>query len=95
MTRDGSKALRHVRYGVVRYGVRHAHYASFGEALLWSLEIALGDGFDARLRQAWTAFHRLLSSTMVDAAVRHQARTRSRLRGPVRIVSRGVVQEPV
>ncbi len=88
-------ALRDLALRHVRYGVRHAHYASFGEAMLWTLEIALGDGFNAPLKQAWTAFHRLLFSTMVDAAVRHQARTRSRPSGPVRIVSRDVAKEPV
>ena len=69
-------AVRHVDYGV-----RPAHYVTFGEALLWTLEIALGEDFDAPARRAWTAFYELLSSAMMEAAIREVAqRRRSRRR---------------
>ena len=36
------------------YGVRPDHYATVGEALLWTLQRALGDAFDDATRCAWT-----------------------------------------
>jgi hemoglobin-like flavoprotein len=35
--------------------VENRHYTTFGEALLWTLEHGLGDGFTADARRAWTA----------------------------------------
>jgi hemoglobin-like flavoprotein len=52
------------------YGVRESHYASVGEALLWTLEQGLGADFKPDLRAAWTAAYRLLSETMIEAADR-------------------------
>lgn len=69
-------ALRDLGRRHVCYGVKAAHYASFGEALLWTLEVVLGDDFDREVRQAWIAFYQLLSSTMVEAATQHVARAR-------------------
>ena len=64
--------LRHVGYGV-----KNTHYERFGEALLWTLEIALGDDFDTAVRQAWTAFYELLSSAMTEACVHPAVQARS------------------
>lgn len=73
-------AVRHVGYGV-----RPAHYVTFGEALLWTLEIALGDDFDRPAKEAWRAFYELLSSAMTEATLRQVAQTRrATARGPVR-----------
>jgi hemoglobin-like flavoprotein len=52
----------------VGYGVRDAHYASVGAALLWTLEQGLGDDFTAEVRDAWAAAYEVLSSTMMAAA---------------------------
>ena len=69
-------AVRHVGYSV-----KTAHYETFGESLLWTLEIALGEDFDAPARRAWMAFYELLSSAMMEAAIREVAqRRRSRRR---------------
>jgi hemoglobin-like flavoprotein len=53
-----------------RYGVQETHYASVGEALLWTLEQGLGADFTPDLRVAWAAAYRLLSETMIEATDR-------------------------
>jgi nitric oxide dioxygenase len=53
-----------------RYGVQESHYASVGDALLWTLEQGLGRDFTPDLRAAWAAAYRLLSDTMIAATTR-------------------------
>ena len=55
-------ALRHFAYGV-----RDAHYASVGAALLWTLEAGLGDAWTPDLARSWAEAYRLLSSVMLEA----------------------------
>jgi hemoglobin-like flavoprotein len=50
------------------YGVREAHYATVGAALLGTLQQAFGDAFDAEHRAAWAAMYGLASGTMMEAA---------------------------
>lgn len=50
------------------YGVRDEHYATVGEALLWTLEKGLGSDFTPAVRDAWTSLYSLLATTMMDAA---------------------------
>jgi hemoglobin-like flavoprotein len=50
------------------YGVREEHYATVGEALLWTLERGLGDAFTSDVREAWTAAYTTLASVMIEAA---------------------------
>jgi nitric oxide dioxygenase len=53
----------------VGYGVREAHYASVGAALLWALERGLGGAaFTPETRDAWAAAYQLLASVMIEAA---------------------------
>ena len=52
----------------VAYGVRDAHYATVGAALLWTLEKGLGAEFTAEVRAAWTKVYTLLADTMREAA---------------------------
>jgi len=56
----------------VGYGVKSAHYDTVGEALLWTLETALGDAFTADMREAWTRAYVILSEVMQSAAARHE-----------------------
>ena len=56
----------------VGYGVKSAHYDTVGEALLWTLETALGDAFTADTREAWTRAYVILSEVMQSAAERHE-----------------------
>jgi len=50
------------------YGVREAHYATVGEALLWTLEQGLGASFTPPVRAAWAEAHGILASVMIAAA---------------------------
>ncbi len=50
------------------YGVRESHYATVGEALLWTLEQGLGEAFTAAVREAWTVAYGTLASVMIEAA---------------------------
>lgn len=51
------------------YGVRDEHYATVGEALLWTLQQGLGEAFTPDVRDAWTAAYTLLADEMKPAAV--------------------------
>ena len=46
------------------YGVRAPHYAVVATALLATLEHGLGAAFTVEVREAWTAAHEVLASTM-------------------------------
>ena len=50
------------------YGVRDAHYATVGAALLRTLEQGLGDAFTPTVREAWTAMYDIVAREMQRAA---------------------------
>ena len=50
------------------YGVSEKHYATVGEALLWTLGKGLGAGFTAEVRAAWTEVYGVMAATMIKAA---------------------------
>lgn len=50
------------------YGVRTSHYDIVGLALVRTLELTLGERFDADVRAAWIKFYRLVATTMIDAS---------------------------
>src|SRR5262245_55120591 len=50
------------------YGVTDAHYDTVGSALLWTLEMGLGEAFTPETREAWTATYQTLASVMREAA---------------------------
>jgi len=52
----------------VEYGVTPQHYAVVGDALLWTLEQGLGEGFTPAHEEAWTAAYMILADTMIAAA---------------------------
>jgi len=52
----------------VAYGVKPSHYATVGEALLWTLEKGLGDAWNAETASAWTAAYQMLSGFMIKEA---------------------------
>lgn len=52
----------------VAYGVKDAHYATVGAALLWTLGAGLGDAFTPETEAAWTEAYTVLSTVMKDAA---------------------------
>jgi hemoglobin-like flavoprotein len=50
------------------YGVREAHYATVGAALLWTLEQGLGDAFTTGVHGAWAGAYGTLATVMIEAA---------------------------
>ena len=61
-------AVRHVSYGVQDH-----HYATVGQALLWTLEQALGEAWTVELGYAWVTAYTLLARTMKTAAAEIEA----------------------
>lgn len=53
---------RHIAYGVTR-----EQYTIVGEALLWTLEQALGADFTPEVRDAWASVYGVLSSVATSA----------------------------
>jgi hemoglobin-like flavoprotein len=56
-------AIRHRRYGVT-----NEQYSTVGEALLWSLENALGADFTPEVKEAWQALYEELANTAIRTA---------------------------
>src|SRR5262245_21873099 len=56
------------------YGVRDAHYATVGVALLWTLQEGLGERFTPEVQAAWTSAYTLLADTMRAAAKEETAK---------------------
>ena len=52
----------------VAYGVKDEDYDTVGEALLWTLEQGLGEGFTADVKEAWVDTYKLVATTMKTAA---------------------------
>jgi hemoglobin-like flavoprotein len=52
----------------VKYGVKDEHYATVGEALLWTLETGLGSVYTPKVADAWTATYGLIADVMRGAA---------------------------
>ena len=55
------------------YGVRDAHYASVGRALIDTLRAGLGEAFTPALEGAWTAVYTVLAGAMQAGAIVHPA----------------------
>ncbi|MBX3290430.1 MAG: hemin receptor [Acidobacteria bacterium] len=64
-------AVRALGVRHAEYGVEDRHYDTVAEALLWTLEKALGADFTAETKEAWTTVYTLLAETMKDAAAQH------------------------
>lgn len=56
-------AVRHVRYGV-----RDAHYATVGAALIETLSLYFGPRFSMDLRRAWSDAYEAVAGVMIAAA---------------------------
>lgn len=63
-----SLAARHVGYGV-----RDAHYATVGTALIETLSLYFGPRFTPELRAAWTGAYGAVAAVMIAAAHRAAA----------------------
>lgn len=51
------------------YGVKPSHYSKVGEALIWTIEKAMGKDFNPSIRNAWTNCYQYLSNRMMQQAV--------------------------
>jgi len=51
------------------YGVEVSDYAAVAEALMWTLEQKLGDGFTPDIRNAWVNFYALIAESMIKGPV--------------------------
>jgi len=49
------------------YGVTEAHYRAMRDAMLWTLDRALGDAFDDAARRAWEAAYELVAGIMQNS----------------------------
>ena len=52
----------------VNYGAKPEHYPVVGGALLWTLEMGLGDAWTPEVAEAWTAAYGTLSGYMIQEA---------------------------
>ena len=50
------------------YGVTDAHYDTVAGALLWTLEMGLGEAFTPEVKVAWTAVYGVLATNMKAGA---------------------------
>jgi len=65
----------------VEYGVLPAHYGIVGEALLYTLATALGDGWTPKVKKGWELVYGLVSTAMMAGAARRlKAKQRRRHR---------------
>ena len=55
------------------YGVQEAYYATFGEALMWSLQRVLWSDFTPEIEEAWRAAFKMMAAEMKAGAVREPA----------------------
>lgn len=60
--------LQHLARRHVAYGAEEAHYAVFGDTLIWTLEQGLGEAFTPAVRAAWTEAYDTLAGAMITAA---------------------------
>ena len=64
-----STAIRDLAIRHVEYGVKLVDYDALREALLWTLEQALGEDLTPAVREAWAACYDELASEMKAAAL--------------------------
>jgi len=50
------------------FGVQTAHFAAFGDALIWGLRHQLGPAFTPELQQAWIVLYDAIQAEMMRAA---------------------------
>jgi hemoglobin-like flavoprotein len=62
-------AVRRLGERHVHYGVQPHHFATVGEALLWTLGELFGPAFTPEVKDAWASAYHLLASLMQEAAI--------------------------
>ena len=79
---NGLKNFETIQNAVVELGKRHVdydvkdeHYEVVGNALLYTLEVGLGDRFTSEVQDAWADTYQTLATIMIEAG--NQARAAS------------------
>ena len=62
-------ALKDLGAKHVAYGVEEGHYPVVGQALLSTLEAALGDAFTEPVKEAWAGVYGVISAKMLEGAM--------------------------
>lgn len=57
------------------YKVKNEDYATVGQALLWTLEKALGNRWNTETKEAWIQVYTILSDVMIGAATAERAKS--------------------
>jgi hemoglobin-like flavoprotein len=50
------------------FGVQTAHFAAFGDALIWGLQQQFGPAFTPEMQQAWIVLYDAIQAEMMRAA---------------------------
>lgn len=54
----------------IGFGAQSAHFAAFGQALIWGLEQQFGSAFTPELRSAWTTLYDAVQDEMMRVTVK-------------------------
>jgi hemoglobin-like flavoprotein len=66
---DLSKEMEDMAFRHLQYGVKPVHYTFIGEALLWTLEKAMGSGWTDEVKEAWATCYNTIAGAMIHATV--------------------------
>ena len=61
-------ALENLGRNHKNYGVKDKDYQTVGEALIWTLEIGLGNSFTNEVKEAWLEAYSIIADVMKNAA---------------------------
>lgn len=64
--------VKHLASRHSMYGARAEHYDRVGEALLWTLEKAMGNKWDNELKSIWKSMYCQLSELMIKSSEGHE-----------------------
>lgn len=68
-----------------KYGAVPEHYAVIGQALIETLQDAMGDTFTPEIKASWICVYELVSATMIAGGASHSPSARSAGRGPSKV----------
>ena len=60
--------IKHTGRKHAEFGVQTAHFASFGDALIWGLQQQFGPAFTPEMKQAWIVLYDAIQTEMMRAA---------------------------
>ena len=61
--------IRHTGRAHVAFGAKPAHFAAFGEALIWGMQQQFGAAFTPAQREAWVTLYDAVQAQMLAAGV--------------------------